>query len=119
MKAALFTGMFVLLLLAAPAQTYALGLAEYGQEAAKADQPVLQLSRLNSIAEYLSGWQPGRAAHAFREMAPLLYRVSQLLLTGALLTGCWLGRRRGFRKYLVKARRAVQHLKSGVHAGTC
>jgi hypothetical protein len=47
MKAALFTGMFVLLLLAAPAETYALGLAEYGQEAAKADQPVLSLARLN------------------------------------------------------------------------
>jgi hypothetical protein len=49
---------------------------------------------------------------------PLLFRVSQLLLTGALLTGCWLGRR-GFRKYLVKARRVVQYLKSGVHAGAC
>ncbi|MBD0254986.1 MAG: hypothetical protein ICV83_04640 [Cytophagales bacterium] len=119
MKAVLFTGMFVLLLLAAPAQTYALGLAEYGQEAAKADQPVLQLSRLNTLAEYFRGWQPGPAAHSFREMVPLFFRVSQLLLAGALLTGCWLGRRRSFRKYLVKARRAVQHLRSGVHAGAC
>ena len=118
MKAALFTGMFVLLLLAAPAHTYALGLAEYGQEVA-ADQPVLRLPRLNTLAEYFSGWQPGRAAHSFREMVPVLFRVSQLLLTAALLTGCWLGRRRGFRKYLVKARRAVQHLRSGVHAGAC
>lgn len=119
MKAALFTGMLVLLLLAAPAQTYALGLAEYGQEVAKANQPVLQLPRLNTLAEYFRGWQPGRAAHSFHEMMPLLFRVSQLLLTAALLTGCWLGRRRGFRKYLVKARRAVQHLWSGVHAGAC
>jgi hypothetical protein len=119
MKAALFTGLFVLLLLAAPAQTYALGLAEYGQEVAKADQPVLQLPRLNTLATYLGGWQPGRAAHSFREMAPLFFRLSQLLLTGALLTGCWLGRRRGYRKYLVKARRAVQHLRPGVHAGAC
>ncbi len=119
MKAALFTGMLVLLLLAAPAHTYALGLAEYGQEAAKADQPVLQLPRLNTLAEYFRGWQPARAVHSFREMVPLLFRVSQLLLTGALLTGCWPGRRRGFRKYLVKARRAVQHLRSGVHAGAC
>ena len=119
MKAALFTGLFVLLLLAAPAPTYALGLAEYGQEAAKADQPVLHLPRLNTLAAYLGSWQPGRAAHACREMLPLLFRLSQLLLTGALLTGCWLGRRRGFRKYLVKARRAVQHLRPGVHAGAC
>jgi hypothetical protein len=69
MKAALFTGMLVLLLLAAPAQTYALGLAEYGQEVAKADQPVLQLPRLNTLAEYFRGWQPGRAAHSFRRPA--------------------------------------------------
>jgi hypothetical protein len=119
MKAALFTGMFVLLLLAAPAHTYALGLAEYGQEVANADQPVLQLPRLNTLAGYFRGWQPGRAAHSFREMVPFLFRVSQLLLTAALLTGCWLGRRRGLRKYLVKARRVVQHLRSGVHAGAC
>lgn len=119
MKAALFTGMLVLLLLAAPAHTYALGLAEYGQEVAKADQPVLPLPRLNTLAEYFTGWQAGRAAHCFREMVPLLFHVSQLLLTAALLTGCGLGRRRGFRKYLVKTRRAVQHLWSGVHAGAC
>jgi hypothetical protein len=118
MKAALFTGMLVLLLLTAPVHTYALGLAEYGQQVAEADQPVLQLPRLNSIAEYFGGWQPGGAAHSFRATMPLLFRVSQLLLTGALLTGCWLGRR-GFRKYLVKARRVVQYLKSGVHAGAC
>ncbi len=119
MKAALFTGMLVLLLLSAPAQTYALGLAEYGQELAKADQPVLQLPRLNSIAGYFREWQSEFAAYSFRETVPLLFRVVQFLLTGALLTGCWLGRRRGFRKYLVKARRAVQHLRSGVHAGAC
>ncbi len=119
MKSALFTGLFVLLLLAAPAQSHALGLAEYGQEAAKADQPVLQLPRLNTLAAYLGNWHPGRAAASFREIVPLLFRLSQLLLTGALLTGCWLGRRRGFRKYLVKARRAVQHLRPGVHAGAC
>ncbi|HEX8530156.1 MAG TPA: hypothetical protein VF646_09035 [Cytophagales bacterium] len=118
MKAALFIGLFVLLLFAAPAQTFALGLAEYGQEAAKADQPVLHLPRLNTLAAYLGSWQPERAAHAFREVLPLLCRLFQLL-TGALLTGCWLGRRRGFRKYFVKARRAVQHLRPGVHAGTC
>jgi hypothetical protein len=113
MKAALFTGMFVLLLLAAPAQTYALGLAEYGQEAAKASQPVLSLPRLNGALDYLQGWQTGLAALSFRETVPCLFRVFQLLLAGTLLSGYWLGRR-GLRKYLVKVRRTLQHLKSGV-----
>ena len=113
MKTALFTGMFVLLLLA-PTQTYALGLAEYGQEAAKADQPVLSLPRLNSTLECLRSWQTGLAAGSSRETVSLLFRVFQLLLAGTLLSGYWPGRR-GRRKSLVKARRIVQHLKSEVH----
>ena len=119
MKAALFTGMFVLLLLATPAQTYALGLAEYGQEAAKADQALLQLPRLNDVVQYFRGWQSGLAVRPSRETVALILRLSQLLLTGALLTGYWLGRRRGFRKYLVRVRRAAQHRKTGVHAEAC
>jgi hypothetical protein len=114
MKAALFTGMFVLLLLAAPTQTYGLGLAEYGQEAAKADGPVLSLPRLNSFLECLRGWQTGLAAGSFRETVSLLFRVSLLLLAATLLVGYWLGRR-GLRKSLVKARRLVLHLKSESH----
>jgi hypothetical protein len=113
MKAALFTGMFVLLLLA-PAQTYALGLAEYGPEAAKADGPVLALPRLNSTLESFKRWQTGLAAGSFRETVSLLFRVSQLLLAATLLAGYGPGRR-GRRKFLVKARRIVQHLKSESH----
>lgn len=110
MKAALFTGMFVLLLLA-PAQTHALGLAEYDLEAAKADGPVLALPRLNSTLESLKDWQTGLAAGSFRETVSLLFRVSQFLLVATLLLGYGPGRR----KFPVKARRIVQHHKPGAH----
>ncbi len=113
MKAALFTGMLVLLLLA-PAQTHALGLAEYDPEAAKADGPVLALPRLNSTLESLKDWQTGLAAGSFRETVSLLFRISQLLLVATLLLGYGPGRR-GQRKFLVKARRIVQHFKPGAH----
>jgi hypothetical protein len=114
MKAALFTGMFVLLLLVAPTQTHALGLAEYGQEAAKASQPVLSLPRLNGALEYLREWQNDLAAYPFHKTVPLLFRFLQILLAATLLSGYWLGRW-GLRKYQVKGRRALQYLKSGAY----
>ena len=110
MKAAPFTGTFVLLLLAAPAQTCALGLVEYGPEAA-AEQPVLSLPRLNSTLECLRGWQTGPAAGSFRKTVMLLFGFSRLLLAGALLAGYGPGRRES----LAKARRTGHPHQSGWH----
>ncbi len=114
MRTTLFTGMIVLLLLAAPTQTYALGLAEYGQEAVTADEPVLSLPRLNNALECLKGWQISLATYSFREMVLLRFQVSQLLLIATLLTGYLLGRR-GLRKSLLKARRLLHPLKPESH----
>jgi|GEM_PF-2909169 len=113
MKVALLTGTCVLLLLAVPAPTYALGLAEYGPAAGQAVQPVLSLSWLNGIPECMSRWQTGFAI-CCAEAVPLAFRGFQLLLAGTLLAEYWSGRR-VLRQYLVKVRRALQHLKPGGH----
>jgi hypothetical protein len=110
MKAALLTGILVLLLLATPTDTHALGLAEYGQEVGS-DGPVLELARLDAFRNLFGEWQPRFATYCFREVVPLFCHISQYLLAVVLLAGYWFHRGRGLKRYVVKARRSFGHPK--------
>jgi hypothetical protein len=109
MKAALFTGIFVLLLLATPTDTLALGLAEYGQEVGNTNGPVLKLARPDAFGNLFGEWQARFSTFCFREVMPLFCRVFQALLAAVLLTGYWLHRGQSLKRYVVKARRSIGH----------
>lgn len=111
MKTALLTGIFVLLLLATPTDTHALGLADYGKEVGNVDGPVLDLARLKAWANLFGEWQTRFVAQCYREVVPIFCRVSQYLLAAVLLAGYWLHHGWGLKRYVVKARRSFSYPK--------